>query len=74
MWNSGFKTSSYVYAILLFGVILTVGGNHHHHPPTVTLGQGVLQGVPATSRGGRSYNAFYGVPFGKVKKRFEVGD
>ncbi|XP_021953442.1 carboxylesterase 4A [Folsomia candida] len=74
MWNSGFKTSSYVYAILLFGVILTVGGNHHHHPPTVTLGQGVLQGVPATSRGGRSYNAFYGVPFGKVKKRFEISE
>lgn len=41
-------------------------------PPTVHLGQGILQGTTEISRGGRSYNVFYGVPFGKVEKRFEV--
>ncbi|OXA51292.1 Esterase E4 [Folsomia candida] len=41
-------------------------------PPTVHLGQGILQGTTEISRGGRSYNVFYGVPFGKVEKRFEM--
>ncbi|XP_021953370.2 esterase E4 [Folsomia candida] len=41
-------------------------------PPTVHLGQGVLQGKTEISRGGRKFNAFYGVPFGKIAKRFEM--
>lgn len=40
--------------------------------PVVTTPQGKLKGSLHTSRGGRSYAAFKGIPYGRIVTRFEV--
>lgn len=61
-----------VINLLIVSVILAPCEGENSGPPTVHLDQGVLQGKTEKSRGDRNYSVFYGVPFGKVEKRFEV--
>ncbi|XP_021966746.1 carboxylesterase 5A [Folsomia candida] len=61
-----------VINLLIVSVILAPCEGENSGPPTVHLDQGVLQGKTEKSRGDRNYSVFYGVPFGKVEKRFEM--
>lgn len=38
----------------------------------VNISQGILEGTEEVSRDGRSFVSFKGIPFGKIKQRFNV--
>jgi len=61
--------------LVSFCLLLVISQTVQHkfgETETITIKQGQLYGDTATTRGGRVYESFKGIPYGNIPGRFEV--